>query len=220
PKPSNISLDTDSNWIAEYEMSPRQRIDVTAKGRVEIIAVPRPYINVSPQTLEANLAPTEFWPSDDPEIIKLAKSLGTPEAIYKYVVNTLHYDYGRAKPNVERLGAKKALQNPNSAICTEFTDLFITLSRAAGIPAREVNGYAYTENPDIEPISLVADVLHAWPEYWNEEARTWIPVDPTWGATTQGVDYFNKLDLRHFAFVMHGVSDTKPFAPGSYKLGP
>ena len=65
----------------------------------------------------------------------------------------------------------------------------------------------------------MADVLHSWPEYWNEDKKTWIPIDPTWGNTTRGVDYFNKLDLRHFAFVIHGISDVKPFPPGSYKLG-
>jgi len=66
----------------------------------------------------------------------------------------------------------------------------------------------------------VADVLHAWPEYWNKEKAIWIPVDPTCGATTGGVDYFTKLDLRHFTFVIHGKDPRRPYPPGSYKLGP
>jgi hypothetical protein len=33
------------------------------------------------------------------------------------------------------------------------------------------------------------------------------------------VDYFSKLDLRHFTFVIHGTSATKPYSPGSFKLG-
>jgi hypothetical protein len=102
----------------------------------------------------------------------------------------------------------------------EYTDLFIALARAAGIPAREINGYAYTENPEIQPLSLVADVLHSWPEYWDEQKQVWIPIDPTWGSTTGGVDFFSKLDLRHFTFVIHGKDDTTPYPPGSYKLGP
>ena len=117
------------------------------------------------------------------------------------------------------MGAVNALQNPDSAICMEFTDLFITLARAAGIPAREINGFAYTENPKIQPLSLVNDVLHAWPEYYDNELNAWIPVDPTWGSTTGGVDFFNKLDLRHFTFVIHGKNDSIPYAAGSYKLG-
>ena len=67
---------------------------------------------------------------------------------------------------------------------------------------------------------MVADVLHSWPEYWDREKGLWGPVDPTWGSTTGGVDYFSKLDLRHFAFVIHGADSEKPYPPGSYKLGP
>ncbi|NCC70435.1 hypothetical protein EOM09_02540, partial [bacterium] len=44
------------------------------------------------------------------------------------------------------------LNLPNSSICTDFTDLFITLARAKGIPAREVQGFAYTNNSKIKPI--------------------------------------------------------------------
>ncbi|MFB5608419.1 MAG: hypothetical protein ACE5RG_10020, partial [Candidatus Nitrosomaritimum yanchengensis] len=40
-----------------------------------------------------------------------------------------------------------------------------------------------------------------------------------WGHTTGGVDYFSKLDLKHFTFVVHGLSDENPPPPGSYKLG-
>ncbi len=29
-------------------------------------------------------------------------------------------------------------------------------------------------------------------------------IDPTWGATTGGVDYFETLDFDHFAFVVKG----------------
>ena len=120
---------------------------------------------------------------------------------------------------MERLGALKSLQTPEAAICMEFTDLFIATARANGIPAREINGFAYTENPEIQPLSLVNDVLHAWPEYYDSQKGAWIPVDPTWGSTTGGVDYFSKLDLRHFTFVIHGTSSTKPYPAGSYKLG-
>lgn len=219
PKPTRIVRDDDGNWIAAYRLKPRERVDISVQGSVEIFSTSHNALAPYQGDLVKNTEPTEFWQSDDPEIKKLAAELKTPEAIYNYVVNTLQYNYDQVKPNVVRLGAKNSLKNPASAICMEFTDLFIALARAANIPAREINGYAYTENPTIQPLSLVADVLHSWPEYWNEEKKTWIPIDPTWGNTTRGVDYFNKLDLRHFAFVIHGASDTKPFPPGSYKLG-
>ncbi|MCH7641155.1 transglutaminase domain-containing protein [Patescibacteria group bacterium] len=220
PVPENVAVDSDGNWLATYRLKPRQRLDVQVLGSVQIFSSPRKLSVATVLPQDYYLGSSEFWHVDDTAIVDLANDLKTPKRIYQYVSTQLTYDYVRVKPNVVRLGAKGALLNPDSAICMEFTDLFIALARAAGIPAREINGYAYTENPEIQPLSLVADVLHAWPEYWDEERQAWIPVDPTWASTTGGVDYFSKLDLRHFTFVIHGESATKPYAPGSYKLGP
>jgi len=220
PKPNEVSMDLDGNWMASYALAAKQRVDVSVKGAVQIFASPRPFFKPPPQVLDENLKPSEFWQVDEPKIKGLAEKLKTAEEIYNYVSKTLTYDYERVKPNVTRLGALAVLENPTQAICMEYTDLFIAIARAAGIPAREVNGYAYSENPDIQPLSLVADVLHSWPEYYDFKKAAWIPVDPTWGSTTGGIDFFNKLDLRHFTFVNHGVDPTKPYPPGSYKLGP
>lgn len=220
PKPTNVSLDSDGNWIATYDLSPRQRVDILVSGSVQIFASFRSFPKPTGQTLNDSLKEDEYWQVSDPKIQELARNLKTPKAIYDYVSQTLKYDFSRVQPNVQRLGAVSALENPNQAICMEFTDLFIAIARAAGIPAREINGFAYTENPELQPLSLVADVLHAWPEYYDKDKGVWIPVDPTWGSTTGGIDFFNKLDLRHFAFVVHGKSSREPYPPGSYKLGP
>lgn len=220
PAPIQVHIDSDGNWLAEYELDARERIDISAVGTVQIFSEPREFPKPTISTLEKNKLESEFWQTYNTEISDLANILGTPSKIYDYVSQNLSYNYERVRPNVERLGALEALKNPKNAICMEYTDLFIALARAGGIPAREVNGFAYSENPDLQPLSLVADVLHAWPEYWDEERQAWIPVDPTWGSTTGGVDFFNKLDLRHFAFVFHGSSPRQPYPPGSYKLGP
>ncbi|OGM31086.1 hypothetical protein A2630_00265 [Candidatus Woesebacteria bacterium RIFCSPHIGHO2_01_FULL_44_10] len=219
PAPEVVQVDQDGNWIATYKLTSRQRLDVRATGAVQIFATERQFPKPNSVSLQQNLLATDVWQTTDPRIINLAKQLITPKQIYDYVVATLIYDYDRVRPNINRLGAIDALANPGSAICMEFTDLFVALARAAGIPAREVNGYAYTENRQLQPLSLVADVLHAWPEYWDDVRGVWVPIDPTWGSTTGGVDFFTKLDLRHFAFVMHGINPDKPFPPGSYKLG-
>lgn len=220
PKPDNVLVDGDGNWLAQYDLKARERVDIVAIGTVQIFASPRSFPSPNSDTLKQNLKTTEYWQVEDEEIQALAKRLATPKSIYNFVTNNLNYNYDRVRPNVTRYGAKKALANPDEAICIEFTDLFIALARAAGIPAREVNGYAYTENPEIQPLSLVADVLHAWPEYYHSEKNVWIPIDPTWGSTTGGVDFFEKLDLRHFTFVIHGQDASQPYPPGSYKLGP
>jgi len=220
PVPIDVRLDSDGNWLAKYVLLPRQRIDLSVMGSVQIYAKPREFIKPSLDSLQKNILPTEYWQSDNREILNIASKLNNPQEIYDYVVESLAYDYDRVKPNNRRQGALGVLGNPQSATCMEFTDLFISLARAKGIPAREVNGYVYTENSVLQPLSLVADVLHSWPEYWDSEQMIWRGVDPTWGNTTGGVDFFSKLDLRHFVFVIHGESADKPYPPGSYKLGP
>lgn len=219
PRPTSMEVDSDGNWIAKYTLKSRERVDVVANGYVQIFASIRPFPRPNQEVLNQNLVESQYWEVNNPKITEISKNLKTPRDIYNYVSQNLKYDISRVRPNVERLGAVGALENTTSAICMEFTDLFIALARSAGIPAREINGFAYTENPDIQPLSLVNDVLHAWPEYYDFERGAWIPVDPTWGSTTGGVDYFSKLDLRHFAFVIHGKDSTKPYPAGSYKLG-
>ncbi len=95
--------------------------------------------------------------------------------------------------------------------------MFVALARAAGIPAREIDGFANTKNTKERPLSLVKDVLHAWPEYWDKDSESWIMVDPTWGNTTNGIDYFNTLDFDHFAFVVKGKDSSYPVPAGGYK---
>lgn len=219
PLPDNVYQDGDGNWLAKYTLAPRERVDVRALGTARIFATPWRKYNLTAEERAINLRATKYWQVDSPDIKALAMELKTPRAIYDYVVSTLSYDYEKISQGTDRLGAVEALNNPSGAICTEFTDVFITLARAAGIPAREVNGYAHTDNKTLQPLALVADVLHAWPEYWDDEKSIWVPVDPTWGDTTGGIDYFDKLDMKHLAFVMHGANPESPIPPGSYKLG-
>ena len=173
---------------------------------------------VAKEKLKEYLKEQPYWEVSNVDIQNLAKKLKTPYAIYEYIVKNLTYDFSRVTAQKDRLGGALVLKNPNSAVCLEFTDLFIALSRAAGIPAREINGFAYTEDDDERPLSLVKDVLHAWPEYYDYDREAWIMIDPTWGNTTRGLDYFHTLDLDHFAFVIKGENSEYPVSAGGYKL--
>ena len=228
PRPINVTVDPDGNYLAWYRLNRGQKLDVRAIGSAKLYIeskVKNP--SLSSDTLFKYLQPTKYWESNHPTIkTKLSEILGekSPESnfdkaklIQRWVAQNLTYDSKRLSGNsVERLGALTALANPTEAVCMEFTDLFIALARAAGIPAREINGYAYTANPELRPLSLARDILHAWPEFWDE-AKGWVMVDPTWESTTGGVDYFTKLDLNHFAFVVKGLSSEQPIPAGSYK---
>lgn len=217
PAPKNVFADEDGNWMASYRLMPRLKKDVKVEGVIQVFAKP---LKITPNTSvpSFNLNQTQYWQTGDPEIKRISSKLKNPEEIYYYVINALSYDYNRVSPDTQRLGAIEALRNPTKATCTEFTDLFIALARASGIPAREINGFAYSENPNLQPLSLVTNVLHSWPEYWDETKSTWVAVDPTWGATAN-TDYFEKFDLKHITFVIHGKDPVLPNAPGTYKFG-
>lgn len=214
PKPTAIDIDPDGNWIATIILPPKSDIQVKAEGIVRIGLTPG---KVNLQNRDLYLQATNLWPIDDPLIKQTASKLTGAESIYQYVSDLLLYDYSRLSGESTRKGALGALQKPANAICTEFTDLFIALARAKGIPARELEGYAFTQNERLRPLSLSQDILHAWPEYYDDKLGAWIQIDPTWAKTTEGVDYFHKLDLNHFVFAIHGLSSVSPLPAGSYK---
>lgn len=217
PKPQNVTRDADGNWLAQYILTAGKKIDIIVSGKAKIMLSPKKE-PLSESELKEYVKEQPYWQTNNKEIKDLAVKLKTPYAIYQYVVDTLTYDYDRVQSNKPRVGAYGVLKNPTSAVCLEFTDLFIATARAAGIPAREINGFAFTQNSKERPLSLVKDILHAWPEYYDSDLQTWVMVDPTWGNTTGGVDYFYTLDFDHFAFVIKGVSSNYPVPAGGYKI--
>ncbi len=217
PRPVDVKMDKDGNWLAQFQLAPSADVVVTVKGKAKLSDRPTPS-TLTPQQIADYTKDVKYWEVNNSQIRSLAKQLKTPKAIYDYVVKNLHYDFNRVTSDQPRLGAYGALQQPNSAVCLEFTDLFIALARAAGIPAREVNGYAHTENSKQRPLSLVQDILHAWPEYYDSQQQTWIMVDPTWGNTTGGTDYFAVFDYDHLVFVQKGYDSEYPIPAGGYKF--
>ncbi len=212
PKPFNINIDNDGNWLAQYRLEGNQELEINISGQAKIM----------PSNIQAKinvddyLKEQEYWPVNDSHIKQIVAPMKNIKDIYDYTINTLEYDYNAVNIS-QRKGALNTLISPLNSICTDFTDLFVTLARAKGIAAREVEGFAYTNNPQIKPVNVNADILHAWPQYYDMDRQSWISVDPTWEKTTNGVDYFKDLDPNHFAFVFHGLDSENPRPPGAYK---
>lgn len=223
PAPMDVVVDIDGNFLAKYKLKPKEKVNITVNGDVEVFSKPFRKIQTSLEKVEREkfLQPQNYWETDNAAIKEKAKELKTPQQIYNFVTTALTYSNERLnQPKIERKGAAAAITSPNDSVCTEFTDLFIALARAAGIPAREVQGYAYTQNERLRPLSLglyQGDILHAWPEYWDDSLG-WIQIDPTWASTSGGLDYFSKLDFNHISFIHRGISSTQPYPAGAYKL--
>jgi transglutaminase-like putative cysteine protease len=234
PEPSRTYIDGDGNYMAVYRLKPNQELSVELKGSAKLTGKQVDPIyggkfdELSKSVTVVNTQRQTFWEVDDPVVKEVADKLKDPtltvaqnaNKIYDYLVENYSYDFSIAKKDfVDRKGAAKALADKAEWGCMEFTDSFIAIARAMGIPAREINGYAITSTESIKPISVTfknGDLLHAWPEYYDPKLG-WVQIDPTWGDTSN-TDYFTKLDTNHFAFVVKGKKSDYPLPAGTYRL--
>lgn len=218
PPPINIHLDESGNWLARYNLRPQEKLLVKAVLYATIYPQPTLF---DPSSITLDKSPgSKYWETKSATVANLADQLKTPENIYRYITSNFTYNYAGATAGSSRKGAQVALSSPTNVLCTEFTDSFVSLARALQIPSREINGYGYTKNSTLQPQNTTTDILHSWPEFYDTTKKQWISIDPTWGNTTGGIDYFNKLDFSHIAFVRHGVEDSYPLPAGSYKSIP
>lgn len=243
PRPENVTEDEDGNLLAWFKLGRGEKVDVKVLGFAKLYINPtnkssnsrkeQGKVNLRAQEIREYTKTDKYWSKDEPLIkAKLADIFkkNTPGSnrekvrmIYRYVVDNLKYSTSRLSGGeLVRLGAVTALQNPDAAVCMEFTDLFVALTRSMGIPSREVDGYPFTKNKELRPVATVQngkvkDFLHAWPEYFDEN-KGWVMVDPTWENTSGGVDYFNKFDLNHFSLVIKGSSSELPTTSDDVKV--
>lgn len=218
PEPNNVYIDRDGNWLAKFMIPPNETIKIQARVYVKTHGGKREKLTESQR--KKYIKQDEFWETNNRKLQKIAKTLNGPAEILNFVVDTLIYDYKKSGDDAKRYGAVGALLSPTKAVCLEFSDLFITLARIKGIPSRSVEGYAYSSESTARPASLVKDILHAWPEYYDDASSKWIMIDPTWADTTRGLDYFSSLDFDHIAFVIKGESSRYPIPAGAYKTDP
>ena len=105
----------------------------------------------------------------------------------EYVRTNVNYDLSTLTAGVDQKSSW-VLTN-RKGVCDEITNLFISLNRAAGIPARFVSGVAYT-NLDIFDTHFVP---HAWAEVYFPKIG-WVPFDVTYGE-------YGYIDAGHIKFV-------------------
>jgi len=219
PPPESVRLDEDGNYLGKYFFKPLETKTIIYKSLIEVYSRARdevtPYFRTAiNQQKNYLLTAKKYWQIGQ---IDKIKNITQPEEIYNFVTNTLKYDYNKINSQNKRPGADVVLANTNQAVCMEFTDLFIAIAREKGIYSREIQGYGFSLDPKLQPISLSSDILHAWPEYYDIKTESWIAVDPTW-ENTSGIDYLTSFDLNHIAFVIHGKNPEYPMPAGMYKI--
>ena len=219
PLPESVRLDEDGNYLGKYFLKPFETKRIIYKSLIEVYSKARDdamvyFRNAINQQKNYLLTSKKYWQISQ---VDKVKNIVQPEEIYNFVTNTLKYNYDKVNSNNKRLGADIVLANTDKAVCMEFTDLFIAISREKGIYSREIQGYGFSLDPKLQPISLSSDILHAWPEYFDTKTENWVAVDPTW-ENTSGINYFSSFDLNHIAFVIHGKNPEYPVPAGMYKI--
>lgn len=121
------------------------------------------------------LAPSRGINSADASVIAKAREIAGDDRDAWSVAQKLS-DWTYKNLKWKRVDSADAVQTlaTREADCVEFSELFIAMARALGLPARMVSGIAYGDS------SFGA---HAWVEVY---AGRWIELDPTFGTT--GVD--------------------------------
>ncbi len=118
-------------------------------------------------------ASTPWWPAADPSVKALARQITAGKrtndqkamAILEWLTPGSNLKYsGRTG---SRWGTLRVLEQ-KFGHCWDFSDCFVTLARAAGVPSRQVAGWLY------------AGSGHVWAEFYRE-GEGWQQVDPTGG---------------------------------------
>ncbi len=234
PKPLEIYQDEDGNYLAKYRLNPSSNMEISLKGSVRTYGVQIDPENggnledIPGDLIKKYTKEQIYWEVNSKEVRETAEKIKdnsknvslNAQKIYKFLIENYKYDFEILKKNsIERYGALKTLKRESKMGCMEFTDTFIAIARSMGIPAREINGYAYSKDPEKNPINISineGDRLHAWPEFYDPKFG-WVQIDPTWG-NTSGIDYFSKLDLNHITLVTKGLDSKYPIAAGFYKV--
>jgi transglutaminase-like putative cysteine protease len=166
----------DAQWFVDHVVLPSPRTTATVRDPTHAVVEVRP-TTVAPSALgsadrERHTAPTKAFPSRDPAITKLLRSVlddaktATDRAtkITAFVHQRIRYAVTPQQPDgVEIL-------TTGEGDCSEYSTLTVTLLRAAGIPAYVVQGMLASDD------SMVA---HAWVAF--HDGHGWREIDPTAG---------------------------------------
>ena len=184
--PENYRLFTDEygNQIAEFDFSripPGTEIEIHIEYLVSVNRLEYDLSDCKGIVPDSYTQPELHIESNNPQIIALAEQLSADKptvcdqvrAFYDYIGENLVYSY-----NGNNWGAQAAL-GEMGADCTEFASLMIALSRAAGVPARYMEGVLFLGNTPAE----LARTEHAWLEVYLPGAG-WTPIDPTLGRSS------------------------------------
>src|SRR3989338_289026 len=148
-----------------------------------------PYPAAVPEEVQVYTLETEII-DITPEIDALAEELvGGEDDLYKVVFILANWTQNNVEYNLSSLNVQASQKSSwvlehREGVCDEITNLFISLARSRGIPARFASGMVYTNLQDDFG-------AHGWAEVYID--GKWVPVDVTYGT-------FGWIDPSHIKF--------------------
>jgi transglutaminase-like putative cysteine protease len=128
----------------------------------------------APKDLQPYLQNTLYVQSDQKRFKELAKEIlagETDSAKAAAKISAYVHKLMRPDPTISGFRAASDLLKEPRGVCRDYTLLYTTIARAAGLPTKQCVGIAYANG---------IFVGHAWPEVWVGN-NTWIALEPTWG---------------------------------------
>jgi len=158
----------EEGWVLKAELTAYERTEASAQVPVRDDAFAR------------YLEPTALMPVDHSQVQETVRGVlrgetdarKAAERLARFVYHTLK----KQSSDVEQADALQILRECRGD-CSEHALLYVTLCRAAGIPARRCSGYVCIG-------SLWG--AHAWAEIWTGQ---WVGADPTTGEVGTGARY-------------------------------
>ena len=174
PPPTGELIEAGPTTTYSFERLPERQGVPYVTATMEITAKDTGFCESAEPPSKSLTAATPFWPADDPKVVALARQIATGKtdndaraaALLKWLLPGRNLKYSGQTGS--RYGTSKVFEQ-KFGHCWDFSDCFVTLARAAGVPSRQVAGWIYGSSG------------HVWAEYYRE-GRGWQQVDPTGGS--------------------------------------
>jgi len=216
PKPLSISIDEDGNYYVNYDIAKSGYVELIYEANVDY----REYDfkksgfkkDVPEELKKYTKGDNKYWNIDNSDIEEIVKThtddsktiAENAKSLYDYTTNLLRHSNPLVYAFRKKMTTSEIIQSPESGVCIDIANFYITLLRNYGIPARLIVGWSDTG----ESAELHSSVLHAWVQFYDTNLG-WIEVDPTW-ETTSGKDYFYTFDTNHVVLAILGKSPEYP----------
>jgi hypothetical protein len=174
---ASLVLDVTGEVASDFASGPGMSVewdDQSKKCRLTTGYHQTPMVKATPEDIKDNIEETLKYPIHDKEVQALARqAIGNAkdeeDKVWEIMAFIDRFLGKNASPQI--MTVKETIREKKGD-CSERAALLVTLSRANGIPTREVHGLMYTSD------LFKSFAGHSWCEVVLD--GIWIPVDPTW----------------------------------------